>query len=88
MLSPTINLSQRIGGRKWARDPRISSLFSPVCRAALGNKKNARPRRFSETVIDLVPGTGLEPARHTTYAPKAYVSTSSTTRALKYYTKN
>lgn len=33
-----------------------------VCRAALGNKKNARPRRFSETVIDLVRAAGIEPA--------------------------
>ncbi len=29
----------------------------------------------------MVPGTGLEPAHRKAYAPKAYVSTSSTIRA-------
>lgn len=29
----------------------------------------------------MVPGTGLEPARHKAYAPKAYVYTNFTTRA-------
>ncbi len=29
----------------------------------------------------IVPGTGLEPARLSAYAPQTYVSTSSTTRA-------
>ena len=30
-----------------------------------------------------VPGTGLEPAHLAAYAPQTYVSTNSTTRALK-----
>lgn len=31
----------------------------------------------------LVPGTGIEPAHHVVYAPKAYASTSSAIRAYK-----
>ena len=33
----------------------------------------------------MVPETGLEPARLKAYAPKAYVSTNSTTRAYTDY---
>lgn len=43
----------------------------------------------------MVPGTGIEPAHHTVYAPKAYASTSSAIRAntnkersIKYAYKN
>ena len=32
--------------RKQARDPRTASLFSPMLRAALGDKKRAGARRF------------------------------------------
>ena len=34
----------------------------------------------------MVPETGLEPAHHKAYAPKAYVYTNFTTRAYHYYT--
>ena len=34
----------------------------------------------------MVPETGLEPAHHKAYAPKAYVYTNFTTRAYPYYT--
>ena len=36
---------------------------------------------FQPKNFGLVPETGLEPARFEAYAPKAYVSTNSTTRA-------
>ena len=41
--------------------------------------------RPNDSHLNLVPETGLEPARIAAYAPKAYVYTSFTTRAHSYY---
>ena len=41
--------------------------------------------RLLRTELGLVPETGLEPARHQAYAPKAYVYTNFTTRAYADY---
>ena len=48
--------------------------------------KNALSREDPEFCSMMVPGTGFEPAHRMAYAPKAYVSTNSTTRACTYYT--
>ena len=44
------------------------------------NKKPPWRQHFCKQ-LDLVPETGLEPARREAYAPKAYVYTNFTTRA-------